>query len=127
MLGVGYGAEQLGWNAIAPADDPHSDPIGDAACNLRDEVPTEQPHEERDLSRRASPVVGGERIQGERPDSAGWCGLHDLPHRAGPLDVAGRAHLAARHGPSPVAIHDYRDVNAAWRVLLHQSIRVNPR
>jgi len=119
LLGVRYRPQQLGRNAIAPADDPHAHTIRDAARDFGHEIAPEETHQQANLSRRALPVVGRERIQRQCSDAAVGSGLDDFLHGARAGDVSGGSHLAACHGPAAVAVHDDRDVHAAWRVVLH--------
>ena len=111
----GWRASSSVGNAVAAADDPHPNIVGDAAIGLGDEITPEEPHQERDFARRPRPVVGGERVEREHADSAIGRGLDDLPHHARAGDVPRGARTAPRIRPPAIPVHDDRDVDSRLR------------
>ena len=71
----------------------------------------EQAHQALHFLLRATPVLRGERVDGQDFDAEVGTGLHDAVNvlRAGA--VAEQAGQAALLRPAPVAVHDDSDVN----------------
>ena len=83
------------------------------SCSLLDlllERAQEQVHQDRDLFRRAAPVLAREREQREVVDAALDAGADDAAHRLDALAVTGDARQQPLLRPAPVAVHDDRDV-----------------
>jgi hypothetical protein len=88
------------------------------------QIAPEQSHQQRYLAGRPAPVVSAERIECQRSNSAVGRRLDDLAHLSSAGNVTRRAKLPPCSRPSAIAIHDYRDVNAARRVRAHDFVYV---
>ncbi len=109
-------AAQIGAEIVAAADDadPHAGGM-EFAQILLDET-LEQAEQERDLGRRAAPVLGGEAVERQDPDAeiAGIAdrGAQRLEAAAMPLLPGQATHLR----PAPIAVHDDRDMGGLGEV-----------
>jgi len=80
------------------------------------------------FSFRALPVLFGEGIESEvgnaQPSTTG----HDVPHGVTPLPVAKNPSAVSLSGPSPIAVHDHRDVarkSVQIELRVHQISRIS--
>ena len=67
-------------------------------------------HEEVDLATGPPPVLGRKRIGREHIKTKPYARRHGLPERVHACDVALRPLKTTRLGPTPVSIHDDRDM-----------------
>ena len=67
-------------------------------------------HDEPDLGRRPSPVLGRERVDGQPAHTEFQCALDRVEQRMLTCPVPVVAWQAALSSPAPVAVHDDRDV-----------------
>jgi hypothetical protein len=118
------GAQELGRDAIATSDYAHPDVVRDAAIGFGYQVASEQPHQESDFPRRARPVVRGECVEGQHPDSAIRRGLDDFPNDARAGDVSSSARASPSVRPPPIPVHDDSDVDSGLRRGRLRNVRV---
>jgi len=112
LLGVVYQANESPWHPpVASADEP------DAHVSLMHLVATVdedllvEPEQELNLVGRSSPVLGGERVHREPPDTQVVGSLENVEERLLAGGVALRAGQAPLLGPTAVAVHDACDVH----------------
>src|SRR5262249_47071696 len=91
--------------AEAP-DGEEADLVAHHPPELACEVPAQEGHEPVHLARRALPVLGRERVQGEVADAELAAHLDDRAHGVLPHPVPLEAREAALLCPAPVAVHD---------------------
>src|SRR4051812_27133328 len=101
-------AQRLG-RTVTTTDEARADSLAHEVGKLPLDRLREDLHQKLDLLGRAPPVLGGERIDGERLHTEIDCGLHRAAQRlrAGPM--AGRDRQPAFACPAGVAVHDDRD------------------
>src|SRR5919197_1658298 len=100
---------QLGRSAISAADEPRPHALLCQVGELAIDRLGEDLHQGLALVRGPRPVLGRERVDGERLDAEVDRRLDRPPQRARPRSMAGRDRQAAAPRPAAVSVHDDRD------------------
>jgi hypothetical protein len=95
---------------LRPPDHLEADVVAQQRVQLLAQVVLQQRHQGGDLGLRPLPVLDRERVEGQHLQAQARGGLHHVPHGVDAGAVPLHPALVAELRPTPVAVHDDRDV-----------------